>query len=33
VLSTLVGPFLFSIAALVVLKVGAYGSQGQSVFF
>jgi uncharacterized membrane protein len=32
-LSTFVGSFLFSMVALVVLKVGAYGPQGRSVLF
>jgi uncharacterized membrane protein len=32
-LSTFVGSFLFSIVALIVLKVGAYGPQGRSVLF
>ncbi|MDR5815971.1 MULTISPECIES: DUF2254 domain-containing protein [unclassified Caballeronia] len=32
-LSTFIGSFLFSMVALVVLKVGAYGPQGRSVLF
>ncbi|WP_404987401.1 DUF2254 family protein [Caballeronia sp. LZ043] len=32
-LSTFVGSFLFSMVALVVLKVGVYGPQGRSVLF
>nr|WP_320141176.1 DUF2254 domain-containing protein [uncultured Cohaesibacter sp.] len=33
VLSTFIGSFLFSIVGIVVLKTGAYGSQGRAVLF
>ena len=33
VLSTFIGSFLFSMVAIVVLKIGAYGSQGRAVLF